>query len=134
MSTLDTILVIASIVVLSAAIGTSVLLIVDARRDLVAIRTAAIGNGRSIVARSSLLTEGLRLGSLVALSVYVIAVALVDAPTIARAAFVAAILALLGQSLSVYSMRRRLFDAYRHDRPGTHPPRFTPTEEPSDAL
>lgn len=134
MTTLDTILVIASIVVLSAAIATSILLIVDSRRDLAAVRYAAIGNGRSIVARSSLLTETLRLLSLCSLSAYVVAVALLDAPTIARAAFVAAILALLGQSLSVYSMRRRLFDAYRHDRPGTHPPRFTPTEEPSDAL
>lgn len=129
MSTIDAILVIFSILVLSVGIVTSIALIIDARRDLGAVRARAIGNGRAIVARSSLRTEVLRLTSLVALSIYVLAVAVVEAPIVARVAFIVAIAMLLSQSVSVYMMRRRLFDAYRVDRPHATAPAFRPDED-----
>lgn len=118
----------------AVTITTSILLIVDARRDVAAVRTCGVGNGRSLIAAVTLRTETLRLLAILALSVATITVLAtvwdpafpVDANLLAaRVATVVAVGALLAQSLTVYNLRRRLFDGYRTDRPTpTSPPLF----------
>lgn len=100
----------------------SLLLLVDAKRDLGAVNAGKIANGRRLVARTSVRNEWLRLGTVVALvmaSVLMILLLWERPPDTLSGETIGVVFSidiaammLVAQSLSAYAMRKKLFDGY----------------------